>query len=303
MITSRPARRGFTLIELLVVIAIIAVLIGLLLPAVQKVREAAAQTKCTNNLKQLGLAFHSVHDASKGLPPRRSFTAPPHSGWSVHLLPYIEQKSLADSYDWSANHYDTVNAPVAGTPLKMFTCPSAPPNRVVRMWRLDGTDSGNDGAAGDYMAFNQVSDPTVTTPPDAATMGAALNQGTARRPLTTISDGTSTTILLRELAGRPQHWVRGKLQTTTPSSANWITAWASYQSVVATSWTDNGVTQHGSCVINCNNSLGTYAFHPGVAGHLFCDGSVRPIREGVNKYVYYALVTPVGEEIISSSDY
>lgn len=118
-------RRGFTLIELLVVIAIIAVLVALLLPAVQQAREAARRTQCTNNLKQMGLAVHTFHDTKTYIPYTRRDT---YETWAVILLPYMEQKSLFTKWDFSKDYY-TQSASVREVTLGGYICPSrrAPP--------------------------------------------------------------------------------------------------------------------------------------------------------------------------------
>src|SRR5262249_3719735 len=118
---------GFTLIELLVVIAIIAILVGVLLPAVQKVREAAARSSCSNNLKQLGLALHAHHDAIGRLPGGVIASTNVQDGWATgftELLPYIEQQNLRNLYRFDVPWYHTDNYQAVGTPVKLFYCPA-----------------------------------------------------------------------------------------------------------------------------------------------------------------------------------
>jgi prepilin-type N-terminal cleavage/methylation domain-containing protein/prepilin-type processing-associated H-X9-DG protein len=203
---GRRFRGAFTLIELLVVIAIIAVLIGLLLPAVQKVREAAARMSCQNNLKQIGLALHNYHDTNGHL-PAGSLWIPPgfdraaaESTWITWILPFIEQDNLYKTADFTRGFgQGTNNHPnnrIGSTILKPFLCPSDGDVEVSnwgasRVW-----------ARGNYVANNGIGPMTETTVPNT-TRPQGVFMLNSKHKITDITDGSTNTVFVSELIKAP----------------------------------------------------------------------------------------------------
>ncbi len=299
---NRRTRRGFTLIELLVVIAIIAILIGLLLPAVQKVREAAARMSCQNNLKQIGLAMHNYESANGGLPPRRNLTAGQRRGWGPAILPYVEQAALGGNYRLDRDFYAPENAANITVPLKIFTCPSVPNNPRTIEVNYSGVIST--GAAGDYFGPNSFQSALYGNQSLSGNNTCTAMHDGVNRKFTEITDGTSNTLLVSEQAGRPGFYILGKQQASNTSQAayNQWGPWAAYQVTRVQQFGSDGITADGTggpCTINCNNSQGFYAFHTGGAPAVFCDGSVRFLRVGLHPNTLFGMITINGGEIFS----
>lgn len=234
--------RGFTLVELLVVIAIIGVLISLLLPAIQSARESGRRTQCSNNMKQLMLAFLNHNTAMKGLPPCRTTTTGMQHGWMVNLLPYFEEKGLSANYRFDLNFFDADNQGVVDTTMKIAQCPSTPNDSREIPLGLGTTMYGTNGYAGDYFVTHLLN----TTSANAAGFACAPACASADikpvlfaqngeenqlHPMRKITDGTSHTILIHEQAGRSDYWIQGAKQASNSAltNVNWWGAWASYQ--------------------------------------------------------------------------
>ena len=332
-------RRGFTLIELLVVIAIIAILIGLLLPAVQKIREAANRLKCSNNLKQIGLACHNFHDTNDGLPPAWKYEPPGPTrptavaeSWGFQILPHLEQDNVFRQYDRNQNMFYGPNTALTQTPIKMFQCPSTPNgNRTVVLQIppnvLPGLPGGTlRSGVSDYSATTGIRNwcnfmGTPCDPPDEGNRHGALQPwsddpgaqsqlGARKLTLGTISDGTSNTIMIGELAGT-QDVYNARRQKISPLpglpppvnesyGAGWANPYNGEHWLSGSPFDGNNpyFADRGPCLINCSNynGRGLYSFHTGGVNALMADGSVRFLRDSMStKQLAFAITSQRGD--------
>jgi prepilin-type processing-associated H-X9-DG protein len=295
------------LIELLVVIAIIAILIALLVPAVQKVREAAARLQCQNNLKQIGLACHSYHGAQKCLPPGYLASGPyvdgandttPGWGWGAFLLPYLDQKPLYQQLNLNS---PVQNSAAIQTMIPAYLCPSdAPPTSAFTVTDATGTTITT-AAPSSYAA---------TVGPDASDVADPTGQGVfyrnSRTKFTEITDGTSQTVMIGERAwsdskgiwaGAPSGAVlrpgpRNPWQTVTAPAPTLVLAHNNWINIKTDA--DGGLDDFSG-------------YHSGGVNVVFADGSVHFIRsitvDGPEHQAFWAMGTRAGGDSIQGLDY
>lgn len=322
-------RRAFTLIELLVVIAIIAILIGLLVPAVQKVREAAARAACQNNLKQIGIAAHNHESSFKFFPPAGAYPAKALAesfSFHAYLLPYLEQENLQRLINFSLSY--SVQPQVTQQRVATYLCPAEMNDKP----RPDGALVHYPLSYGVNLGTWMVYDASSGRGGDGAFV---INERTAPR---NFSDGLSNTVGLAEVKAYTPYLRDGG----TPSGAG-VPPPTSPAAIAAfggsfkpdsghTEWVDSRVHQTGFTTVFTPNTVVpftsggvsydidfnssregktidriTYAavtarsYHPGLVQALFMDGSVRPIYNSIPLVTWRALGTRAGNEV--ATDY
>lgn len=321
-----PTKRSaaFTLIELLVVIAIIALLVGLILPAVQKVREAANRMRCANNLKQIGLALHNYHGDVGQFPPAYTWVdtsqpaAPPVNiapflfdrpgltqyiepnwpgwGWAVYLLPYLEQGNLYKQIDFTAPTVGAQAAIARLSRMSLYTCPSDSRTGVYTVFKIKGgalMEATTNSYVGCYGALGNLS----VFPAN----GNGLFVRNGKLQFRDVSDGTSQTLAIGERAAlfAQAPWIgvleQGTVRTTPGAPV--------FQSLALPAQT-MPMARVGAKPLNdpWSEPFDFFSPHPTTMNALFADGSVRPIRKAIAVDVFQALATIAGGELVQVPD-
>lgn len=316
------SRRAFTLIELLVVIAIIGLLIALLLPAVQQARETSRRVSCVNNLKQLGLALHSYHDARGSFPSgyvsdtsdsaRDPQTAdgPPGYGWGMLLLPFVEQGNLQTAFDVGKPSWHTANSAAARTTLPLFLCPMSSGDRepfAVLDEFGNPHSSGAIFARSHYVANNGHDEPWGMGPIaswDGLSNGPLYRNSRIRAG--DVTDGLSNTVFVGEHSSTlsQKTWVGvvpGAFVHATPLFVGAVGTTPDFAATLVLS--HSGPAAGELNIIHPPNSpvchvCQMYAEHPGGANILLGDGSVRFISEFVHQPTWAAMCSRNGGEVV-----
>jgi len=300
---SRSARRGFTLIELLVVIAIIAILIGLLLPAVQKVREAAARTQCVNNLHQIGIAAHNFHDSRGRFPAAINIPGEENFGWpaapdpgrwyGLHmaLFPYYEQDNLRRELVDNVVNPQYVNCKgtdsVGAQVVKILICPAdgAMPNPPVGQYGVYSFGLSSYGGCSGTSA-------TTTSGNQSLKNGMFFMNSSVR--ITDVTDGTTNVLLFGERSRR-------NLQATSSSEAlggwAWANVFAQEDNTMNSSQPMEGVEFHTL------NQFGSQHNGGAISNFTFADGSVKPLSKSISIVIFQRLSVRDSGKVKDASAY